>query len=253
MDEFNALFDKLQELGCIEEISDHEIKTWSGAVHYVSLQHVVNEESATTSLRIVTNSSLKTPGNPYSLNSILAKGPNMLADPYKVFIRFRHYLRGLNSDVSKAYYQMTTGLLEKNVRRVVWRYGQRNSKWRIFGYMCCSFGDTPSAALLEICLRRTIQMFREVDLVAARRLLNDMFVDDVTSGGTEVEVIRFKGEEDPETYACDGTMSQILRGGGFSLKAIAVTGDPDNEALAKLSSSVLGHAYSTSKDTLAVK
>ena len=48
-------------------------------------------------------------------------------------------------------------------------------------------------------------------------------------------------------------MSQILKGGGFSLKAIAVTGDPDNEALAKLSSSVLGHAYSTSKDTLAVK
>ena len=228
-------------------------QAWSGPVHYVSLQHVINEDSATTSFRIVSNSSLKTPGNPHSLNSILAKGPNLLSDPYKILIRFRNYLRGLNSDVTKAYYQMSTGLLEKNVRRVVWRYGKKNAKWRIFGYKCVSFGDTPAAILLEICLRITIKMFGYIDIVASRRLFNDMFVDDVTSGGSEEEVLRFKGNEDPETLACDGTMPEILDGGSFTLKAVALTGDPDDGALQKLSGTVLGLVYSTCKDTLAVK
>ena len=85
----------------------------------VSLQHVLDESSVNTSFRIVSNSSLKTPGNPHSLNSILAKGPNMLSDPCKIMIRFSHYLRGLSSDVTKAYYQMLTGLVEKHVRRIV--------------------------------------------------------------------------------------------------------------------------------------
>ena len=58
MGQFNDLFDKLQDLGALEEIPDHEVRAWSGPVHYVSLQHVVNEDSATTSFRIVSNSSL---------------------------------------------------------------------------------------------------------------------------------------------------------------------------------------------------
>ena len=88
LQEFNELFDKLLDLGALEEISAQELRSWTGPVHYVSLQHVIDESSATTSLRIVTNSSLKTPGNPHSLNSILAKGPNMLSDPFKIMIRF---------------------------------------------------------------------------------------------------------------------------------------------------------------------
>ena len=121
------------------------------------------------SFRIVSNSSLKTPGNPNSLNSILAKGPNLLSDPYIILNRFRNYLRGLNSDVTKAYYQMSTGLLKKNVRRVVWRYGKKNAKWRIVGYKCVSFGDTPAAILLEICLRITNKMFGYIEFGLSRK------------------------------------------------------------------------------------
>ena len=146
-------------MGAVEEISDYELKTWSGAIHYISLQHVINESSATKDFRIVSNSSLKTPGNPHTLNSILAKGPNMLSDTYKILIRFRTYLRGLNSDVTKAYYQMWTGLVEKHVRRMVWRNCIKGAKQKIYGYKCISFGDVPAAALLEICIRLTIKMF----------------------------------------------------------------------------------------------
>ena len=252
MGEFNTLFNKLQDLGAVEEISDSEMLAWSGPVHYISLQHVVNEESATTSFRIVSNSSLKTPGNPYTLNSILAKGPNMLSDPYKILVRFRSYLKGLSSDVTKAYYQMWTGLLEMHVRRMVWRSGVKGARWRVFGYKCVSFGDVPAAALLEICIRMTIKMFGNIDLKAAHRLFHDHFVDDITSGGTTEEVARFKGSENPETLLCDGTMPQIMKEANLVLKAVAVSGEPDGEALKKLSGSVFGLKYSTERDTLAI-
>ena len=252
VDKFNELFQKLQDLGAVEEISDYELKTWSGAVHYISLQHVINEASATTDFRIVSNSSLKTPGNPHTLNSILAKGPNMLSDTYKILIRFRTYLRGLNSDVTKAYYQMWTGLVEKHVRRMVWRNCMKGAKWKIYGYKCVSFGDVPAAALLEICIRLTIKMFGDIDLKAAHRLYHDHFVDDITSGGSVEEVLRFKGNEDPDTLLCDGTMPQIMKKANLTLKAIALSGERDGEALQKLSGSVFGLKYSTEVDTLSV-
>ena len=253
MQEFNELFEKLQVLGAMEEISDQEMKSWSGPVHYVSLQHVIDEGNATTSFRIVSNSSLRTPGNPHSLNSILAKGPNLLSDPYKIMIRFRTYLKGLSSDVTKAYYQMFTGLLEKHVRRVVWRYGVKGAKWRIFGYLCVSFGDTPAAALLEVCFKLVIEMYGSIDPLAAHRLYHDHFVDDITSGGDTDQVRRFKGDENPETLECNGTMPQIFNGANLKLKAVAVSGEADGGALQKLSGSVLGHGYSTARDTLSVK
>ena len=62
-------------------------------------------------------------------------------------------------------------------------------------------------------------MFYVIDPIAAERLMRDMFVDDVTSGGDVEQVMRFKGNEDAETLACDGTMPQILDGGKFMLKA----------------------------------
>ena len=231
MQEFNELFQKLVELGAIEEISKKELKEWSGPVHYVSLQHVINEDSATTGLRIVTNSSLKTPGNPHTLNSIMAVGPNLMTDPYKILLRFRSYIKGLNSDVTKAYYQMFTGLIEKHVRRIVWRYGNKQSEWIIFGYLVVSFGDACAAGLLEICFKLIIAMFGVIDLIAARRLKDDRFVDDITTGGNNKEVQRFKGVENKNTLECDGTMQQILSGANWKLKAVAISGEPDGAAL----------------------
>ena len=88
----------------------------------------------------MTNSSLKTPGNPHSLNSILAKEPNVIADVYKILLRFRTYLKGLSSDITKAYYQMFTGLVEKHVRRVVWRYGIKEDVGKSLGILLSVLG-----------------------------------------------------------------------------------------------------------------
>ena len=94
---------------------------------------------------------------------------------------------------------MFTGLIEKHVRRIVWRYGNKQSEWIIFGYLVVSFGDACAAGLLEICFKLIIAMFGVIDLIAARRLKDDRFVDDITTSGNNKEVQRFKGVENKNT------------------------------------------------------
>ena len=54
------------------ELSPKEMHIWGGPVHYISLQAVENEDSDTTPMRVVSNSSLSDRKG-LSLNSILMK------------------------------------------------------------------------------------------------------------------------------------------------------------------------------------
>ena len=85
--------------GALIELKVDTKRSWTGPVHYVSLQHVLKPESTTTPLRIVTNSSLSD-RNGNSLNSILIKGPNALTDQRDVITRWRNYEVALTSDLT---------------------------------------------------------------------------------------------------------------------------------------------------------
>ena len=252
-DQANILFDKMIDVGAVTELTEAELQMWEGPVHYLSIQHVVDLSSATTPLRLVTNSSLKDPVSGISLNSILAKGPNVLNDMFEILIRFRLYDCGLISDVSKAYYMLLTGVLEMHVRRVLWRYGQVDSNWRTFAFLTVGMGDRPAACLMEVAVKMTVQIFGHIDLVAARRLNRDRFVDDISTGGTVAEIKRFMGTENMETLVCDGTMPRIMGSTHLVLKAIGISGELDGQKLKKLGSSVLGLGFSTERDTLMVR
>ena len=102
LDAFNQELNKMSSNGHLVKLSSHEQEIWDGPTHYVSLQHVVNESSSTTPLRIVTNSSLSD-RNGLSLNSILMKGHDTLSDQWDVLNRWRSYEVALCSDVTKAY------------------------------------------------------------------------------------------------------------------------------------------------------
>ena len=63
--------------------------------------------------------------------------------------------------------------------------------------------------------------------------------------------MRFKGKEG-EDLKCDGTIPTILSLGGFEVKAMCMSGEPDGAALEKLGNSVLGLGWSTAEDMLCV-
>ena len=249
----NEVFGKMIANGALEEIDARELKMWSGPVHYLPIQAVISPKSATTPLRLVTNSSLIDPNTGLSLNSILAKGPMYLNDMWEMLVRFRHQECGLCGDISKAYYQMHTGPVEKHVRRVLWRDGDVGTPWRIYGFKVVSMGDSPAACLMELTRNMTAERAKHVDPVASKKVKKDAFVDDIPTGGTKAECDRFKGKEDPDTLACDGTIPEILSYGGYEVKAMGQSGEPDGKALEKLGGTVLGLGWSTAQDMLEVR
>ena len=174
----------------------------------------------------------------------------MLSDLWSLMMRFRGHRYALISDITKAYHSLKTGVLEMHIRRIVWRYGDANEKWRVFGLLVIAFGDRTAAALLEIVIKMTVQMYGSIDLIAARKIENGMFVDDVVTGGELEEVLRFKGTEDPESYKCDGTVPDILARGGLRLKAMQMSGEEDGPKLEKLGGAVLEIKWSSQEDML---
>ena len=250
-DEFNGEFERMIEYGALVELGEDDINAWTGPVHYVSLQHVVKPESTTTPLRIVTNSSLSD-RNGNSLNSILMKGPNSLSDQRDVISRWRCYEVALSSDFTKAYFSMKTGELEMHVRRVVWRYGKTGEKWRIFGYKTVSFRDKPAGVFLDIVINKVASLFKDVDLQAARKIIDDRYVDDIATGGSPEEVQKMMGNcvSSKNKFETNGTLSQILSNGSLKLKAIVSSGEEDDDKINKLGRSVLGIAWDPTADTI---
>ena len=249
----NEVFNKMIANGALEGISAQELEMWVGPVHYLPIQAVIQPKSVTTPLRLVTNSSLVDPSTGLSLNSILAKGPMYLNDMWEMLVRFRHQEYGLSGDISKAYFQMHTGPVERHVRRVLWRDGKVGTPWRMYGFRVVSMGDTPAACFMELTRKKTADKAGHIDPAAAVKIKKDAFVDDISTGGRKAECERFKGFENPETLVCNGTMPQILAEGGFDIKAMCMTGEQDGAALEKLGGTVLGMSWSTATDLMEVR
>ena len=74
-EEFDKEFQKFLDTDSLRELDEKEMEDWTGAVHYVPLQLVVNESSNSTPFRIVTNTSCHDPKTKKSLNMITAKTP----------------------------------------------------------------------------------------------------------------------------------------------------------------------------------
>lgn len=253
LDEFNEELYRMISHGALVELSKECRDSWTGPVHYVSLQHVLKPDSTTTPLRIVTNSSLSD-RNGNSLNSIMMKGPNALSDQRDVISRWRSYESALCSDLTKAYYSIETGELEKHLRRVVWRFGKLTEDWSYFGFNTVSFGDKPAGVYLDIVINKSAKKFKAIDPPAAQKIMTDRYVDDLPTGGSPEEVKRMAGERsDPnDKFQTDGTLAQLLSDGNLNLKAIVTSGETDPEVINKLGKYVLGVRWNPTEDVVSI-
>ena len=247
LDKYSAELQKYIDRGVIVKISQDEKDSWKGPLNYI-IHHGVEKDSATTPLRIVTNSSLK--NGKYSLNDCLPKGPNSLNSMYDIMMRFRCYQTGLVYDLSKAYNTMQTGLVEKHLRRLVWRFND-DEPWTDYGFTCVAFGDRPAAAQLELAKKKSAQAGNNVDPITANKLIKDSFVDDGITGGSLQEVREMKGARD-DNGKYTGTVQEILDYGGFQVKVMVASGDNDDQDLEMISNKVLGYGWNARTDEMKV-
>ena len=77
----------MNELGFSRKLSNEDLKTYNGPVHYVSHHEVLRPERKSTPLRIVFNSSAVYKG--HKLNDYWMKAPDLLNDLFGVLLRFR--------------------------------------------------------------------------------------------------------------------------------------------------------------------
>ena len=81
------------------------------------------------------------------------------------------------------------------------------------------------------------------DIIAdAKKVKNDIYVDDGTTGGSVDDVRRMKGLKDSEGKF-DGTISRILGEVGYNVKTIVQSGDNEDKAIRLLGESVLGYGW----------
>ena len=111
-----------------------------------------------------------------------------MGDIWKLLISFRGYRNALISYISKVYHSLKTGMLENNLRKVVWRHGKQGAVWKVYTFVVVAFGDKIAAVLIQINIRLMVEMYESIEPVASQKMMNDMFVDDLVMGGEMPEV-----------------------------------------------------------------
>ena len=231
--------------GIFKEINDREIEAYSGPVTYITHHEVYKEESASTPVRIVLNSSLRFNG--LSLNDILMKGPNALSDLFSIQLRFRTYECALIGDIQKMYHSIQTTETERHLRRVLWRNMKMKDRIKTYGTETVTFGDKPAAAISAVAIQETAETFKYIDENAAKKIKQDMYVDDIVTGDTNITKVNM----------LKNSIKEILAKGGFHIKGFVMSGDTSKENLALLGTGevgrVLGIGWDPKKDEFAVK
>ena len=235
---YNEEIKKYMDRGTFVILSKEELEEYCGPVQYIT-HHGVMKDSVSTPLRVVTNSSFR--NGKYSLNDILPKGPNSLNDMLEVTVRFRSYDKVFAYDLQKAYNTMKTGIVEKHLRRFIWRFNE-NSPWLDFAIDRVHFGDRPAACMLEVSKKKIAQLGHSIDPEAALILVQDSYVDDGFSGGKSENIDRMVGCKNSQGDY-DGTLSQILALGGYKVKEFTIEGDMSQPDENLLGNTVFGYVW----------
>ena len=247
-DEYHREMEKALEAGSIVPVSEGEMAAWKGPVHYVTLFPVINLESTSTKLRIVSNSKMPNAVTGFSFNDTTQSVPNALNDIFSVLVQWRGHPTCIMYSISKAYQSIKTGEVEKHLRRLVYRRDPRTPS-RTYAYDSVTFGDDPAACALELCKVWTALDSEDIDHQAAQQLVKSGFVDDIGGGGTQEEVARMKGVRD-ESGNYSGTIPKVLARGGFIAKSLVEGGNCTQEEADSLGGKFLGIPYDPITDTI---
>ena len=101
------------------KLSETELQTYNGPIHYVQHHEVHKSDSLSTPLRIIFNSSASYMG--HVLNDYWCKGPNVLNNQLAVLFRFRQRKIAIVGDISKMYHTIKLSSLDQHTYRFVWR------------------------------------------------------------------------------------------------------------------------------------
>ena len=174
-------------------------------------------------------SSLKHPGK--SLNDILMKGPNTLSNLFNIQLKFRCYVVPMVCDIKKMSIKTTNQ--ELHLRRIVYRDLDPSKPVETYGITTVNFGDRSAGTIATVALQKTAQIYQDINEEASRKIQEDSYVDDITTGAEDEEGFQSLKKNVPD----------ILSKGNFSLKGIITAGDTNEESIALLGAGLYGSPW----------
>ena len=181
-----------------------------------------------------------------SPNDVRVKGPNTLNYMFGILLRFRVYKYALIGDIKKMYTNIRTTEAEKHMRRVLWRFTDTDKEFQTFGVDRVMFGDKPAAAVTSVAIRETATTYKDINEEAAQKIIDDTYVDDVTTGTDDKDNIPILKRD----------ISAILIKGSMDMKGFVTSGDSSPETISLLGGEgagrVLGVQYDLSTNTFSI-
>lgn len=117
--EYETVFEEWEKLGIVEKVPlEPEVG------HFLSHHPVIREQSLTTKIRPVFDASMKD-GNQICLNDCLTPGPNLLQLVPNLLTRFRMKRLGVNSDITKAFLQISICPEDRQYFKFLWFKGDK--------------------------------------------------------------------------------------------------------------------------------
>ena len=233
--------------GKVRRLSEQEMESWHGPLHYITTFAVIKPESVSTKTRVVSNSAMRNARARLSLNECMWPGPNALCDLFNCLLFWRAVEVALMTDLKKAYQSIHTGPMELHLRRFLFRE-EPSHPWLDYAFTRATFGDIAAGLILEIAKRKVAELGREVDPVAAQQLQDFCYVDDSILGGSQADAERMRGQRVKGEYT--GTIPRILSYGAMQVKFMAISGSKDPWEAEQLAGKTLGVSYRLEQDEI---
>lgn len=154
------------------------------SAYYIPHHPVIKASSTTTKLRVVFDASHKSSSGT-SLNDHLIVGPTIQDSLTALITRWRKYPIAFTADLEKMYRQILINKLDQSFQRIVWRDSPKD-EIQDFQLLTVTYGTACAQYLAIRSLHQLAEDGGQSHPLAAKRLLEDFYVDDLLSGAYDV-------------------------------------------------------------------
>ncbi|XP_058446413.1 uncharacterized protein LOC131427338 [Malaya genurostris] len=202
--QYRAFVEEYHSLGHMQRVDEND--TTPPVCYHLPHHAVIREDSTTTKLRVVFDASCKTPNGP-SLNDALMVGPTVQEDLRSIIMRSRTHPVMLIADIKQMYRQVLVDEQDTSLQRIVWRVSP-DSPMETYELKTVTYGTASAPYLATRVLQQLADDEHNNYPKAAEVLRKDFYVDDLFSGGGNIE----------ETIEIRKQLNELLSKGGFELR-----------------------------------
>lgn len=245
---YSEFLREYQELGHMSIVKNPSL---FDKVYFIPHHGVIKTSSSTTKLRVVFDASMAS-DNGRSLNNILYAGPKLQHNISDIILRFRIHEIVFICDIKQMYRQVVIHPDDRKFQHIFWR-DHKDKPVQEYALNTVTYGVTSAPFLAMRALHQLALDGAEDFPYASQVLLRDIFVDDIVTGHSDLNLAQ----------ELKSQLISLLKLGGFELRKwcsnkgelledlpqdhfeVSLNGDSNADFTVK----VLGIKWSSSSDT----